>query len=34
MLLNFPSLDDAKSIMTFESDIGDELSQVISNLRG
>ena len=32
--ISFPSLDDAKSIMTFESDIGDELSQVISNLRG
>ena len=31
--ISFPSLDDAKSIITFESDIGDELSRVISNLR-
>ncbi len=32
--ISFPSLDDRKSMITFESEIGDELRQVLSNLRG
>ena len=32
--ISFPSLDDRKSMITFESEIGDELSQVLFKLRG
>ena len=32
--ISFPALDDRKSMITFESEIGDELSQVLFKLRG